>query len=310
MVEFTLPDVQSWLPASPYEIQRVGVRGVKKPVHVKRPNRESTTLTAVFEIFVDLPANQKGVHMSRNLEVAGAILDDTLRRDVPDLEGVCARIASELLTRHEYASSSEVRAVADYFMERPGLGGGKSVEHYRLIAEARAKRGEGTRKAIGVEVVGMTACPCAMETTRNLLAAENKGKAVIPDFAPSLTHNQRNVATLMIESRDKDSVDAEKLIDIAEESLSSPTYELLKRKAEGELVLAAHRNPKFVEDVVRSMLDLTLERFPKLADDVSVVVRSEAEESIHKHNAYAEVVTTLGEVRRQRALNGKKAKPA
>ena len=296
MAEFTLPDVQSWLPAAPYEIQRVGVRGVKKPVRVKRPNRDATTLTAVFEIFVDLPGDQKGAHMSRNLEVVGAILDDALRREVPDLESVCASIAKELLTRHEYASSSEVRAVADYFMEREGFGGVKSIESYRLIAEARSKKGEGTRRAIGVEVVGMTACPCAMETTRNLLQRE-AGKVVIPDSAPSLTHNQRNIATLMIESRDGDDVDADMLVDVAEDSLSSPTYELLKRKAEGELVLAAHRNPKFVEDVVRGMLDLALERFAGLADDVAVVVRSEAEESIHKHNAFAERTTTLAELR-------------
>lgn len=300
MTDLSLPDVQSWLPPAPFELSRVGVRGVKKPVRVRRPGRqEPTTLSTVFEFFVDLPGNLRGSHMSRNLEVAADVIDENLRGVATDLEGVCARIADELLKRHEYATSSEVRAVADYFMERVGLGGAVSIENYRLIAEARAKRGNGTRKLIGVEVVGMTACPCAMETTRNLLQAEGgpgKGHAIPPGF-PSLTHNQRNVATLMLEVPSNADVEAEELISIVEASLSSPTYELLKRRAEGELVLNAHKNPKFVEDVVRDILARVRETYGDLHETATVIARSEAEESIHKHNAYAERITTMGELR-------------
>jgi len=63
------------------------------------------------------------------------------------------------------------------------------------------------------------------------------------------------------------------------------------------VVVKAHRNPKFVEDVVREILGRVLERYQELPDDVLVTVRSESEESIHKHNAFAERVTTLGELR-------------
>ncbi|HLQ41474.1 MAG TPA: GTP cyclohydrolase, FolE2/MptA family, partial [Thermoplasmata archaeon] len=85
--------------------------------------------------------------------------------------------------------------------------------------------------------------------------------------------------------------------DIVEESLSAPTYGLLKRPDEGRLVEMAHRNPKFVEDVVRDVLDRLLKRYPKMPDTTWVRVKSEAEESIHKHNALAERSTTFGELR-------------
>ena len=88
------------------------------------------------------------------------------------------------------------------------------------------------------------------------------------------------------------------MIDIAEKSFSSPTFGILKRKEEGEIVFNAHKNPKFVEDVVRDILGAILKKYKKLPDDVLVVVKSESEESIHKHNAFAERITTLGELRK------------
>ena len=73
---------------------------------------------------------------------------------------------------------------------------------------------------------------------------------------------------------------------------------MLKRRDEGELVLKAHENPKFVEDVVRDILASVLKRYGNLPDDTIVIARSESEESIHKHNAFAERVTTLGELKK------------
>jgi GTP cyclohydrolase-4 len=98
--------------------------------------------------------------------------------------------------------------------------------------------------------------------------------------------------------RDVKVVDANDLIEIVEKSFSSPTYSILKRKNEAELVINAHKKPKFVEDVVRDMLAMVLKRYKELPDDVIVIARSESEESIHKHNAFAERVTTLGELRK------------
>ncbi|MEM0493322.1 MAG: GTP cyclohydrolase, FolE2/MptA family, partial [Candidatus Thermoplasmatota archaeon] len=98
--------------------------------------------------------------------------------------------------------------------------------------------------------------------------------------------------------KDDYSVDADDLIKIVEDSFSSPTYSILKRKDEGYMVIDAHRKPKFVEDVVRDMLSEVVKKYSNLSDNVMVIARSESEESIHKHNAFAERITTLGELRR------------
>lgn len=286
-----LPDVQSRLSPSHFKLTRVGVTGVKKLVHIKRPNKKSMLpLTVTMDLFVDLPASQKGSHMSRNLELVSEIIDQTLQTPVADLESFCAETAELLLKKHEYATFSEVKAEAEYFLDIVYPSGHKGSEPYKLVAEARAKRNGELRKLIGVKVIGMTACPCAMEIVRKLETRDEH--CSVP------THNQRNIGTLMIEvPRGTQVVDADDLIDIVEKSFSSPTYSILKRKEEAELVLRAHAKPKFVEDVVRDILSAVLKKYNDLPNEVLVIARSESEESIHKHNAFAERVTSLGELR-------------
>ena len=292
MKSINLPDVQSGPSPSNFKLTRVGVTGVKKLVNIKRPGREtSIPLVVKMDLFVDLPASQKGSHMSRNLELVSEIIDANLQKPVSDLESFCAKTAKLLLEKHDYATVSEVRAEAEYFLDRTYPSGKKGLEPYKLVAEARAKANGEIKKLIGVEVIGMTACPCAREVIKAI------GKYRDKDTPP--THNQRNIATLMIEvPGDNKSVDANDLIELVEQAFSSPTYSILKRREEGQLVFDAHKNPKFVEDVVRDILSSILKKYKNLPDDVMVVVKSESEESIHKHNAFAERVTTLGELRK------------
>jgi GTP cyclohydrolase-4 len=292
MKSIDLPDVQSSPSQSNFKLTRVGVTGVKKLVNIKRPGREiALPLIVKMDLFVDLPASQKGSHMSRNLELVSDIIDENLKKPVTDLESFCAQTAKLLLAKHDYATFSEVKAEADYFLERTYPSGKKGLEPYKLVAEARAKANGKIKKLIGIRAIGMTTCPCAREVIKTI------GKYDQKDIPP--THNQRNITTLMIEvPGDDKSVDANDLIDIAEQSFSSPTYGILKRKEEGQIVFDAHKNPKFVEDVVRDILSYILKKYKNLPEDVMVVVRSESEESIHKHNAFAERVTTLGELRK------------
>ncbi len=94
-----------------------------------------------------------------------------------------------------------------------------------------------------------------------------------------------------------EAMEADDLIGAAEDAVSSPTYETLKRDDEGRIVYNAHKNPKFVEDVVRDVLKTLRDRFTSLPDDARITVRSLSEESIHKHNAFAERVTSMGKLR-------------
>lgn len=290
-----LPDVQSHRAARPFRLTRVGVTGVVKPIRVSRGGRHNA-LVGTFDVFVDLPAEQRGTHMSRNIEVVNRLIDEHVRKETASLEDLSAGIANALLERHEYAAEAEAHVSVDYFRERrTPLNQAPTIERYDLFASSFASREGASRQTVGVAVIGMTACPCAMEGSRAILAGQ--GHAV--EGFPTVTHNQRNIATLEVESAPGSAIEADDLIDIAEASLSAPTYELLKRGDETALVMQAHANPRFVEDVVREMLHGFSQRYIALPDDTVVSARSEAEESIHKHNAYAERTATLGDLRRE-----------
>ena len=289
-------DVQNRRIENGFKLTRVGITGVKKPVVVHRNGRDNH-LTAEIDVFVDLPSTQKGSHMSRNVEIITEMIDESVRKKVTSLEELAGKICKKLLDRHEYAGFAEVSMKADYFLERTTEGGRKTLEPFKLVAKATARRGNGAMKQVGVQVEGMTACPCAMETVQHILESEVPDVRKFAKTVPMISHNQRNTTTVMVEVPEHVEVEADDLVDIVEGSLSSPTYGILKRDDEASVVMRAHRNPKFVEDVVRDILGKLLVKYEKLDDSVHVTVRSESEESIHKHNAFAERVTTLGELR-------------
>ncbi len=284
-------DLQNQKAEKRFKLTRVGVTGVRKPVSVKRPDKV-VTLVIVVDAFVDLPSDMKGSHLSRNVEVIGEIVDESVRKPVESIEGLTSVICESLLERHEYASLSETHIEAEYFLERKTPLGKKSLEGFKMFSSATAKRGDeqGAKREIGVEVVGMTACPCAMETIWEEMESR-------PENVPIITHNQRNRTVIQMDVPNGVDIEAEDLIALVESSMSSPKYEILKRKDEAAVVRNAHENPKFVEDVVRGILSSVLDKYSDFPDEASVRVRSESEESIHKHNAFAERVTTFGELR-------------
>lgn len=298
-----LPDIQGKEMESSFILSRVGISGVKRPVVIRRPEG-SVTMVPIFDISVNLPAEQKGSHMSRHVEVINRAIDMAVEVENDSLEKLVERIANELLKSHEYATYADVRLEADYFLKKRSPDERDVTENYRIFAEAKITRNGGSPfRSIGVEVSGLSACPCAMENVRELLKKELSDKGVpqdavsILDKIPVPTHNQKNRAYIEVGWNSELEIEANDLIDLLEENLSSPTYEILKRKGEAELVLSAHRNPKFVEDIVRDIIEGFLEKYRDLPDDVSIHVRSISEESIHKHDAFAERITDLGTLR-------------
>ena len=277
-----------------FKLTRVGVKGVRKPVIVKREGVGKTlnnSLNCSVDIYVDLPGSQKGSHMSRNVEVLNEVVLESMESPVTGIEDMAADMCRRLLVHHEYAQTADVQVVAEYFRASKTPLGKPTFESYDLLGGSHIERGGLLRKKIGVEVIGMTACPCGQQTVTEMLGYSGE--------LPVMTHNQRNVCTVVLEVPEDVSVEADDLIDIVEGSFSSPTFELLKRPDEGQVIINAHRNTKFVEDVVRSVLVRIAERFSDLPDDVYVDVTSESEESIHKHNAFAEREGYLGELRQE-----------
>ncbi|MFW6041360.1 MAG: GTP cyclohydrolase, FolE2/MptA family, partial [Thermoplasmatota archaeon] len=148
-------DVQSQIAEQRFKITRVGVTDVKKPIVVKRPWGD-VTLNANIDIYVDLPSDQKGSHMSRNVEVTGEVVDKSVREPVKSLENLAEQMCKILLERHEYASYSEVDIQADYFLEKSSPQGRKSLENYMIKAKSEAYRKGEHRKYVGVSVTGIT----------------------------------------------------------------------------------------------------------------------------------------------------------
>jgi GTP cyclohydrolase IV len=154
----------------------------------------------------------------------------------------------------------------------------------------------------------MTACPCAQELVaagaRTRLGDEGYDTEEIDRIlaaVPVATHNQRGLGTLHIGLPEGSEVtlDAQVLLQIVEDSMSSEIYELMKRSDEAHVVEKAHRRPRFVEDCVREMVKGVVDRMPELPDEVFVSARQENLETIHQHDVIAERFGTLGEIRRE-----------
>ncbi len=307
-----LPDIQATEPDYPINLTRVGVTGVKKLVKVERGNDERPiVLISRFEVFVDLPSDRKGANLSRNFEVIDEVVEEAINRPVYEIEELCGEIAKRLLSRHEYASRAEVKMKSEYVVRRQTpVTKVTCQEVVDIFAEAVAKAGPSgyLKKTVGAEVMGTTACPCAQEIMREQVKEELELLGLAPEKAaefserlPVATHNQRGRGSISVEVRDRRCVPIDRIIRIIEESMSSKVYGLLKRPDEAVVVARAHRNPKFVEDCVRTMAQKLVEAFTDLPDDAAVTLKQINEESIHQHNAFAERTATMGELRAELA---------
>ncbi|MCX6697918.1 MAG: GTP cyclohydrolase MptA [Methanoregula sp.] len=288
-------------------LTRVGVKNVKKLVQVARTEKRPVIFISNFDVYVDLPGSLKGANLSRNFEVIDEVLQQAIDGTVNEIENLCSVVARKLLDHHEYADRTEVLMKSEFMVKRETPVSHTACHevvkvHARAIAR-RTFRDPIVRKSIGAEVTGMTACPCAQnimkDRANNVLTDLGMAQEKIDAFfaeVPMATHNQRGRGFLCIETDDDQHVDLEKIIRILKESMSAGIYELLKRGDEGAVVLAAHKNPRFVEDCVREMAKKVLAEFDYLSGDSVIIIKQTNEESIHQHDAYAERRATLAEL--------------
>ena len=299
--------MQSTCPDVRINLTRVGVKNVKKLVQVSRADKRPVIFISNFDVYVDLPGSLKGANLSRNFEVIDEVLQQAIDGKVNEIENLCSVVARKLLDHHEYADRTEVLMRSEFMVKRETPVSHTICHevvkvHARAIAR-RTFRDPIVRKSIGAEVTGMTACPCAQNIMKDRANHVLSDLGMVQDkidafFAevPMATHNQRGRGFLCIETDDDQHVDLENIINILKESMSAGIYELLKRGDEGSVVLAAHKNPRFVEDCVREMAKKVLAEFDYLAGDSVVTIKQTNEESIHQHDAYAERRATLAEL--------------
>ena len=299
------PDVQARPPSVPVSLSRVGVTRVEKVIRIREE-----LFFAQLECFVDLGPNQKGAHMSRFEEVVNEAIGLVVIGESAFRAETLAVHIAELVRERQGARRAEVTVAARYPEHKPApVSGIETQEIYTLLGRAVASE-RGTRRMVGVSVTGMTACPCAQE----LVAARARERLADDDFdeeqierilehVPVATHNQRGLATLQVGCTEecRDEIEAAELLQIAEGSMSSEIYELMKRSDEVAVVEKAHRRPRFVEDCVREMIGGVLDGFPELAGGCFVSARQENLETIHEHNVVAERHGELAELRTELA---------
>ena len=301
-----MKDTQESEPQVYLKLNRVGVKGVKKTIIRKKDGRYNVLL-ATIDVFIDLPSHKKGIHMSRNLEVTNEIIERAVGPEVEDIELLCIEIAKNCLRKQD-ATRAEVEIHADYSLPRlTPFSKTPTQEKYELLSKAVAWREEDkvrVRRSIGAVAEGLTVCPCSIESVQHYVAENFEIEKSIVARLPLASHNQRGKGTLIVETDEEERVEANDLVEIIEESMSSPLYEVLKRNDELKVVVDAHKKPRFVEDVLRMMIKGLTTRYPNLSSGAYVIARQENYESIHRHNTYAEKTGFYGEIKKE--LDGKR----
>ncbi len=250
-----LHDKQSERDHRQLRIDKVGVRGLRFPVQVRDKERALQDTIATIGMFVDLPQEFKGTHMSRFIEVLNAHGSMVHVENITD-------ILYAMQTRLN-AATAHLEMEFPYFMVKKAPATRmKSVMDYTARFDATACGKEIDFK-LTVIVPVTTLCPCSKAISRYG------------------AHNQRGNVTVQI--RSSKAVWIEDLIAVVESSASSELFSLLKRQDEKAVTERAYENPVFVEDLVRNVA-VKLNAHP---DVTWYKVEAENYESIHNHNAYA-----------------------
>jgi GTP cyclohydrolase I len=249
-------DVQSRADTRRLPINRVGIKEISHPVRLRdRAAGEQHTI-ATFNMYVSLPHNFKGTHMSRFVEILHA------EREI-SVESFRAMLRT--MTERLEADTGHIEMSFPFFiMKKAPVSGVESLMDYQagLIGEHRQGH---TEMWVRVTVPVTSLCPCSKR---------------ISDYG---AHNQRSHITISAKLRSHMWI--EELIEIAESEASCELYGILKRPDEKYVTERAYDNPKFVEDMVRDVAT-------RLNADQRVsayVVESENFESIHNHSAYARI---------------------
>ena len=250
-----IEDVQSRKDTRQIPINKVGIKDIRHPVRVKDRNMGEQHTIACFNMYVNLPHNFKGTHMSRFVEIL-----NQHEREI-SVESF-KEMLREMAVRLE-AESGHIEMRFPYFVNKKApVSGVESLMDYDVTFVGEIHNGV-DEMTIKVVVPVTSLCPCSKK---------------ISDYG---AHNQRSHVT--VTARITDFVWVEEIIDLVEQEASCELYGLLKRPDEKSVTERAYNNPKFVEDMVRDVA-ARLNQEDRIS---AYVVESENFESIHNHSAYA-----------------------
>ncbi len=250
-----MPDVQNYADTRQLAINKVGIKSIRHPVRVADKSGGVQHTVASFNMYVYLPHNFKGTHMSRFVEIL-----NTREREisVENFESMMRQMVERL-----EAESGYIEMNFPYFINKAApVSGVQSLMDYDVTFIGAIENGRYTHTTkIVVPVTSL--CPCSKK---------------ISDYG---AHNQRSHVT--VSARTNGFLWIEDIVRMVEDQASCELYGLLKRPDEKYVTERAYDNPKFVEDMVRDVA-AALEKETKID---AYVVESENFESIHNHSAYA-----------------------
>ncbi|MDQ5910280.1 MAG: cyclohydrolase [Pseudomonadota bacterium] len=250
-----IPDVQNSADTRRLAINKVGIKDIRHPVRVRDRSAGEQHTIATFNMYVSLPHNFKGTHMSRFVEIL----------NIPGREISVDSFKAMLIemTERLEAEAGHIEMTFPYFVNKTApISGVQSLLDYEVTLIGEIRHGQPTMN-LKVIVPVTSLCPCSKK---------------ISQYG---AHNQRSHVT--INARINGFIWIEDLIELAEKQASCELYGLLKRPDEKYVTERAYDNPKFVEDMVRDIAAL-LNQDERIA---AYAVESENFESIHNHSAYA-----------------------
>ena len=250
-----MEDVQSSEDTRQIPINKVGIKDIRHPVRVADRSGDEQNTIANFNMYVNLPHNFKGTHMSRFVEILNNHEREITVKSFKEM-------MVEMTERLE-ADSGHVEMSFPYFVNKKApVSGVMSLMDYDVTFIGDFVDGD-NQFTLKVLVPVTSLCPCSKK---------------ISDYG---AHNQRSHVT--VTAKLKDFMWIEEIIDLVEQEASCELYGLLKRPDEKAITERAYDNPKFVEDMVRDVAA----RLNAEDRIVSYVAESENFESIHNHSAYA-----------------------
>ncbi|MDP5241366.1 GTP cyclohydrolase FolE2 [Uliginosibacterium sp. 31-16] len=252
----TIPDVQGFEDRRHLAINKVGIKSIRHPVRVMDRGQGVQHTIATFDMYVGLPHNFKGTHMSRFVEILNS---QDREISVESFEPMLR----EMVKRLE-AETGHLEMRFPYFINKKApVSGVESLMDYDVRFVGEIKDGGHFTLTMQVIVPVTSLCPCSKK------------------ISAYGAHNQRSHVTITAQTNAL--VWIEELVELAEAEASCELFGLLKRPDEKYVTERAYDNPKFVEDLVRDVAG----RLNSEDRIDAYVVESENFESIHNHSAYA-----------------------
>jgi len=278
-------DVPETYPNIPLAINKIGI--TEKTVWIRLPQG---LIPFEAQIFVDLPPQYKGIHMSRMEQSMSELFETSF----DDIKSYTCHLAKNILTNQQ-GSEAEVKVTGKIPINlKTSVSNKISMDSVQVSSKSVIKSlGDGVsiKQLSGIGLTHITACPCTQVYNRELFDT----KDVDVSF-PCPTHSQRCITWLEIETSFNESPSHQELIECLCGCLHM-SQDLLKRPDEAELVLKSHQEPQFAEDVVRKVAFEAGKRFGgRLAPESIVRIHTTSLESIHNHNVSCTLECRLGDI--------------